>query len=80
MGTCVRLDTVPEGAKRTLINAIKSGKCSSADECFGIHPEIDTSYEVQLDTSEQMSLEDNQGQNTIEIMKDGNLIWGNGDK
>ena len=37
-------------------------------------------YEQLEDTTEEMTVAENDGENTIELMKDGLCIWGNADE
>lgn len=74
-------DTVPQSIKEQLIKLVKDKEIIDANQCYGFYPDIDDSYELLNDTQEPMSLEDNDGCNTVELYDDNNnLIWGNGDK
>ena len=79
---------VPNGIEDELVNKIKSGEITSTNECYGVFGgDIDNHYELLLDTSEDMSPEENSGFPTIEIHTDpisvyegDEIIWDNGRK
>ena len=65
--------------KEEIIDLVKTNQHGNAWLWDELDPE--PTMENIFETDEYMTLEDNQGQNTIEIFDDEcNLIWGNGDK
>jgi hypothetical protein len=67
--------TVPEKDEQRVLEAIKSGKVTSAEDIFqmGIAADCDK----QHDTDEQMTPQENGGCSTIEVMEDGETIFDN---
>ena len=75
--------TVPEECQEEVYQAIKSGEITSSSDIFDFlqdQKEIDeTECEVIEEVEEQMSVDENGGCSTIEILdENGNTVWGNG--
>ena len=72
--------TVPEEHEEAVSKAIQSGEINSVQDVFnfldgsGEYPE----HEFLYDTDQQVTLEDNAGFSTIEILDKDNAIWQNG--
>ena len=77
---------IPKEIEKELVDKIKSGEITSANECYGVFGgDIDNNYELLLDTGEDMSPEENDGFPTIEIHDTDDkcfdkTIWDNGRK
>lgn len=81
---------VPEGKEEEILQAIKDGKITSAEELCQYDPENIDGSEHLVNCDEQMSLEKNEGFSTIEVISNdsdsvhpiasvGNeVIWQNG--
>ena len=72
---------IPEDNKAEVLEAIKSGKVSTANDIFDQFPNLDISCNKMDDVDEQMSPEENGGSSTIEVFeeKGADDIWSNGD-
>jgi hypothetical protein len=69
--------TVPEVHEEKILEGIKKGEITSANDIFNILNEAD--YTIIPEVEEQMTVEENGGSSTIEVMNDdGDLVWGNG--
>jgi len=78
--TWERVNVSPENEEKVL-QAIKDGKITSSQEVFDLleTSDIELTCNTIDETEEQMSPNENDGQNTIEVRNDdGNVIWGNG--
>lgn len=68
--------TVPEHMEQDIKAKIESGEITTANHIHDYCEEAETNG---IDGVEgEVSLEDNGGFNTIEVMVDGDVIWGNG--
>jgi len=76
---------IPTDLEEEFKKKLISGEIESANEAFGVFgSNIDDLFETLLDTSEQMSPEENDGQSTIELHLEPNetdvideIIWDN---
>jgi len=78
--TWERVNVSPENEEKVL-QAIKDGKITSSQGVFDLleTSDIELTCNTIDETEEQMSPNENDGQNTIEVRNDdGNVIWGNG--
>lgn len=72
------LVTIPEEIEREVIQKIKNGEITSANELFSKMENDDLMCDFVADTSEQMPLADNDGYSTIEIIKENKKLYENG--
>lgn len=72
---------VPEEIEDHVLKAIKSGKITSAIEVYAFLNEVtsDIYCSTLLETEEQMTVEENDGNSTIEVVENGKTIWENGE-
>jgi hypothetical protein len=78
--TWERVNVSPKDEEKVL-QAIKDGKITSSQDIFDLleTSDIELTCNTIDETEEQMSPEENDGQNTIEVRNDdGDVIWGNG--
>lgn len=76
--------TVPDNLKDEVLQAIKDEKITSSN---GLHDwlsenghEVDTEYSIIPEVEEQMTVEENGGSSTIEVLNDdAHTVFGNGD-
>jgi hypothetical protein len=75
--------TVPEYLEGQVLEAVESGKIESAQDVFDWLSEngheVDAECSKIDDVDEQMTVEENGGQSTIEVLDDGKYIFHNGE-
>lgn len=70
--------SVPENLEKEVLELVKQGKVTCSNDIYELVEFHDNlSYDIVEGTEEQMSLEDNDGQSTIEVMLDGETIFTN---
>lgn len=69
---------IPEGMEEQVLKAIKEGKIVSANDIWNeaYHEELDC---IKLDIEEQMTVEENGGASTIEVIENEKTIYQNGE-
>jgi len=73
--------TVREENEQEVLQAIKNGKIESANDIYDFladKGDMNIEYEKLTDVDEQMSVEDNDGASTIEVVDAGKTIFSNG--
>ena len=73
--------TVREENEQEVLQAIKEGKIESAQDIFDFladKGDMNIECEKLSDVDEQMSVEDNDGASTIEVVDNGKTIFSNG--
>jgi len=75
---------VPTDLEELVCGAIKDDKIDSSNSLHDFLSEnghnVDTEYSIIQEVEEQMSVEENGGSSTIEVLgDDGNNIWKNGE-
>jgi hypothetical protein len=69
--------TVDQEDEQKVLEAIKDGSVTSANDIFNLCDNAD--YNILAETEEQMTVEENGGSSTIEVIDaDGNTIFSNG--
>ena len=72
---------VPEDVGKEIFEQIKSGKIKSTNDIFNSDfNESGLECNHVLETDEQMSIEENDGQPTIEVLENHAVIWDNVNK
>jgi len=72
----VQISDIADGEK--LLDLILEDKITSSNDIYDHLPNINLSYEFQVETEEQMTIEENDGQSTMEVYNDdGTLIYDN---
>lgn len=73
--------TVKEENEQEVLQAIKNGKIESANDIYDFladKGDINIECEILTEVDEQMSVEDNDGASTIEVVDAGKTIFSNG--
>lgn len=73
---------VSEEHEDIVLEAIKSGEISSAADVFDFladKGDMNVETNTILETDEQMTVEENGGSSTIEVMDEGKIIYKNGE-
>ena len=69
---------LPESEKEQILDKVKKGEFTSAldisNDIFGEH-DVECNHMIEVD--EQMTVEENGGQSTIEAFEGNDLIWNN---
>lgn len=63
---------------KRVLSEFKEGRIENNEDVYGLTPH--THFERLDDVVEEMTVAENDGNSTIEIMEDGLCIWGNGDE
>lgn len=77
--------SVPEEIEQDVLDSIKNGEVTTAEDIFQQFPTEGLEYDTIDNTSEQMSVEENDNQSTIEVMEivdqgkgfGKDIIWSN---
>jgi hypothetical protein len=69
---------VPKEKEQEVLKAIEDGKVTCANDIYGICDDAEL-HEIDGLASEQMSIEENDGQSTIEVEEDGETLYQNGE-
>lgn len=70
--------TVPQEDEQRVLEGIKDGSITSGDDIYGLN--IDAECETLFETGEQMSVKENGGCATIEVLEDTETIYTNIEK
>lgn len=65
-----------------VLEAIKSGEITSSSDIYDFladKGDVNVESETLLETDEQMTIEENGGSSTIEVMDEGKVIYQNGE-
>jgi hypothetical protein len=75
------VDISDETMLAKVVDAIESGEIETADELIEMYPEETTYGGIELETSNQMSLDENDYASTIEVWNnEHNIVFDNGVK
>ena len=69
--------TIDDEDKDKVLKALKSGEITNIFDLYGF---VDPEWEDLLETQTGMTVEDNGGESTIEIIDDGEIVYTNKNK
>jgi len=69
--------TVPEDKEQLVLDAIKNGTVETSSDVYDLLDDDGVDYEVLDDCNEQMTVEENGNQATIEVRENGDVIHNN---